>query len=127
MAFMPGREDEDAAKTTPATATAKPDSAPPATWAQRNAQREHASAIARTAMMATAPPAPAPVVREAALRVHIEEMPTDASRPEMLSRPPGRTIFDATGPREVVATSLRAMANKFDPPWWAIWAHLRRR
>ena len=127
---MPGPE-EDATK--PATPAGKPEgAAPPATWAQRNAQREDrhrdTAAHAKTAMMAALPPVAAPApAREPVLRVHIEEMREDVSRPELLSSPRGQTVFDATGPREVVATSLRAMANKFDPPWWAFWAHLRRR
>lgn len=131
MTVMPGREDEDATKNIPPTNGKPEPAAPPATWSQRNAQREEHrrdAAAAKTAMMAALPPvAPPPPPREPVLRVHIEEMREDVSRPELLSGPRGQTVFDATGPREVVATSLRAMANKFDPPWWAFWAHLRRR
>lgn len=60
------------------------------------------------------------------LRVHIEEVPDSRTRPELLSMPPGRTVFDAVGPREVVACSLRKLARRFDPPWWMFWARLRR-
>lgn len=67
------------------------------------------------------PQRPGPV-----LRVHIEEISEQRHRPELLSTPPGKTVFDAVGPREVVACSLRKLARRFDPPWWMFWARPRR-
>ena len=67
-------------------------------------------------------PPPARHRRGPILRVHIEEIPDSRARPELLAHAPGRTVFDAVGPREVVASSLRRLARRFDPPWWMLWA-----
>jgi hypothetical protein len=122
---MPGREDEDKTRAASAsTLTAKTQPAP--TWAERAAQREHLKTTAVPALTAPLPPVRLPD-RAPSVRVHIEEIGESVQRPELLSSPPGKTVFDAVGPREVVAMSLRAMANKFDPPWWMFWTRRRCR
>lgn len=99
---------------------------PPAapTWQQRAAARADNAAARNAAapVQVRNPNNPSTV-----LRVHIEEISENRHRPELLSSPPGKTVLDAVGPRDVVATALRKIAHSFDPPWWMFWVHLRKR
>lgn len=125
MSATPGRDDDDK----------NPVTAP--TWQQRADARQNASGKTATfpPVPAAAPPPTRPVMPpqtapmervEPLVRVHIEEITEPRNRPELLSSPPGKTVFDAIGPREVVATALKAMGRQYDPPWWQFWAKPKR-
>lgn len=63
-------------------------------------------------------PSPLALARHTVLWAHIEECAEPRHRPEVGATTPSTTILDVCAPKDVMATTLLAMARKFSPPWW---------